>query len=234
MKMSKRSMEKEWMDLGSLYYTPKEYEECLHQLNRLGWWLGGERATRNAFARLKRPPASIVDVGCGGGALALKLAQYYPTAAVVGVDTAPEAIAFARKWQAAKFPAASNITFTPLESPSLPFHDKSVDVVTATLLCHHLHDEALLAFLKHTCRIAKQAVILNDLHRHPVATMGYALIAPIFFPNRMIIHDGLISIKRAFTRADWSRYLEAAGIPLEKCHVQWHFPFRWTVFIDTM
>jgi hypothetical protein len=103
----------------------------------------------------------------------------------------------------------------------------------ATLVCHHLSDAELISFLQQACRIAKQAVILNDLHRHPLATVGFATLVPLFFRNQMIWHDGLLSIRRAFTRQDWITFLKSAGIADSDYTLTWHWAFRWIVIIHT-
>ena len=45
--------------------------------------------------RLTSPPAAILDLGTGGGAVALALAAFYPGAAVTAVDVSAEALALA-------------------------------------------------------------------------------------------------------------------------------------------
>lgn len=47
--------------------------------------------------RLTEPPASILDLGTGSGAIALALAKAYPEAAVTAVDKNAEALALARE-----------------------------------------------------------------------------------------------------------------------------------------
>ena|ERR1700722_19706173 len=226
---SKRSDEQELLDLGPASYTQEEYEECLNQLGRIGRFLGGDRATLPLFYKLPKP-RTILDVGCGGGQFAIQLAEQFPQAQVMGIDISSQAIEFAKKRLKETF--VKNVKFDLSSSSQLPFLPNSFDVVTSTLVCHHLKDDQLIDFLKHSYQIAKRSVIINDLHRHWLAYSGFALIARIFFRNRLICHDGLLSIKRAFKREEWMEYLRAAEIPLERCSITWHWAFRWVLYID--
>lgn len=226
--MQKRSQEKEWMDFGLQYCSLSTYQDCLWQLDRIGLYLGGDRATFKAFSKLKRSPQTILDVGCGGGLFTLRMAERYPEAKVIGIDLSPEAIAFANE-RKKEFPHIRNVEFQAFASPELNYAPGSFDVVMATLVCHHLSDQEIVDFLKDAYRIANQAVIINDLHRHRIAHLSFAVIAPLLFSNRMIFHDGLLSIKRSFKRKDWQRYFKEASIPAEKCSLTWHWAFRWMV-----
>ncbi|MBA3722893.1 MAG: methyltransferase domain-containing protein [Parachlamydiaceae bacterium] len=233
MKRVKRSNQSELIDLGPAYYTTEEFDDCHLQLDRVGRFLGGDRATIKIFKNLKFQPKSILDVGCGGGLFTIRLANLFPEADVVGIDIADDAIEFANKQIKIQKKPPLNLIFKKLEEPNLKFPDKSFDVITATLLCHHLDDAELIQFLKQSYKIAKNGIILNDLHRHPLASAGFALLTPLFFRNRLVAQDGLLSIRRSFKRAEWFEYLKAADIPLERCFVSWHWAFRWIVYIDT-
>jgi 2-polyprenyl-3-methyl-5-hydroxy-6-metoxy-1,4-benzoquinol methylase len=105
--------------------------------------------------------------------------------------------------------------------------DQSFDIVTSTLVCHHLTDEELTLFIQKGKKVAKRMLLCNDLHRHPLAYGLFALVAPLLFPNRLIFHDGLLSIRRAFTRKDLEKLTEE----LPKAKISWHWPFRWIVKI---
>lgn len=233
MKIQQRSYQAELIDLGPSYYTDQEYEECLYQLGRIGHLLGGNRASLSIFRKLHLNPQSILDVGCGGGFFTMDLAQCFPQAQVLGIDTNSQAIAFAKKRLQDKKPRLTNVSFEIPLTPQLNDSSYQFDVITSTLVCHHLSDYELVEFLKSSYRIAKKAVIINDLHRHSWAYYGFKLISPVLFPNRLIQHDGLLSIQRSFTRKDWVRYLQAADIPLEYCQISWHWAFRWIVAINT-
>lgn len=229
MTFSKRSYEKEILDQGPSKYTQEEYEDCLHHLGRIGNYLGGDQATLHTFRKLPLPD-SILDVGCGGGQLTIKLGKHYPNAKVIGLDICKEAITFA--WKGLLESSLENVTYIHSASPELSFAPGSFDAVTASLVCHHLNDEQLIGFLKTAYGIARKTVVINDLHRHRIAYYAFSLVSKLFFPNRLICNDGLLSIKRSFTKSEWVGYLQAAGIPLQLCTIKWHWPFRWVVTID--
>lgn len=224
-----RSYEPEILDLGPSHYSQEEYDDCMVQLARIGKLLGGDKASLQMFYNLPKV-GTILDVGCGGGTFAIELARKFPHVEITGIDISPQAIKFANKQLKGK-----NLNNVHFEVPSNleSFASHSFDVVTSTLVCHHLNDEQLIDFLRQSYRVAKQAVVINDLHRHWLAYSSFRIIAQIFFPNRLIYHDGLLSIKRAFKKHEWIKYLNAAGIPLEQCSISWHWAFRWVVCIDT-
>ena len=68
---------------------------------------------------------------------------------------------------------------------------------------HHLEDNDLILFLRQLHFAAEKVVIINELHRHYLSYLLYKFISPLFFKNRLIIHDGLISIRRGFIRSEW-------------------------------
>jgi 2-polyprenyl-3-methyl-5-hydroxy-6-metoxy-1,4-benzoquinol methylase len=212
-----RSQELEIMDLGPAHYTQEEYNECLVQLAQIGRYLGGDVATLNTFKHL-RTPGSILEIGCGGGQFTQTLAKMFPNTQVTGYDISPDAIAFAKRH------SLPNLEFTLTLPPEATF-----DIVTSTLVCHHLNDQELIEFLKNAYKMANKAVIINDLHRSKLAYYGFAMISGLFFRNRLIRHDGLLSIKRAFKKQELIDFLKAAEIPLEYCTITWHWAFRWVV-----
>lgn len=226
---SQRSDEKELIDLGQPHYTLSEYHDCMRQLGRVGRLLGGDRATLSAFESLKHAPQSILDVGCGGGDTARLLSNRYSECSVEGIDYSEEAIRVAKSHpHNIRYP---NLSFFKPDALELNYPSKSYDVVTTTLVCHHMNDGQLIDFLRRAATVARQAVIINDLHRHPIAYGAYGIIAPLLFNNRLITHDGLISIKRGFTKDEWIQYLKDAGFDRQQWSIAWKWAFRWTILI---
>lgn len=229
MMWEKRSNELEFIDLGLSHYSLEEYEDCLIKLGRIGKWLVGEWPLLNPISEMKTAPKSILDVGCGGGYLAACAAKKFPQSKVVGIDLNPLAISFANKQWLSKYP---QIHFELKHEAELNEPAKSYDVVMASLVCHHMDDKNLVQFIKKGKQVAIQKLIIRDLHRHPISYGLFKMISPIFFPNRLINHDGALSIRRGFTRVEWIHYLEAAGIDSSQYKIRWHFPFQWTIEIE--
>ena len=75
--------------------------------------------------RLPGPPARILDVGTGTGAGAIRLAQRFPEATVVGVDLSEAMLEQARR----NTPADLKVTYQRADASALPFADGSFDLV---------------------------------------------------------------------------------------------------------
>ncbi|MGA8163986.1 MAG: methyltransferase domain-containing protein [Waddliaceae bacterium] len=223
--MKQRSTQPEWLDTKG-YDSLEEYHDCLEKLDRVGRWLSGDRATFKALAAFPQAK-TVLDVGCGGGFFAYKLAKKHPHLEVTGIDTNPDAIAFANTLS----PPLSNLSFEVRSRPQLAEPANRFDIIMTTLVCHHMKDEELTQFLRQAFDLARQGVVINDLHRHIVPYHAFKMLAPIFFRNRIVQHDGPLSIQRAFTRADWLSYLHSAGIPEHYYNIQWRWAFRWVVII---
>lgn len=229
-RLTHRSEEQELLDLGPEHYSSQEYAHCLKMLFRVNKLFGFLRDTRKLL--LQFPKNSVVtDVGCGGGLFLLHLSQHFPQMRFVGTDIAAEAIDVAncelQKWQS-KNPHV-NVIFQLQNQPKLVLADNSVDILLATMVCHHIPDAALIEFFQRAMSVTNKAVIINDLHRHRLAQWFYKIISPLLFRNRLITHDGLISIRRGFTRKEWQLLLQKAGIL--DYEIKWRFPFRWRVIL---
>lgn len=114
--------------------------------------LGRARAFRQKTLGLAqlRPGQRMLDVGCGTGSLALEAARQQASAEIHGIDPAPEMIHRAR----AKATAAGvTIDFEQAVIERLPFDDASFDVVTSSIMLHHLPAETLHAGLAEVTRV---------------------------------------------------------------------------------
>jgi 2-polyprenyl-3-methyl-5-hydroxy-6-metoxy-1,4-benzoquinol methylase len=226
--MKIRSQEKELIDQGPAFYSQEEYQDCLKKLFLINRLLGLFKKT---LRLLKKIPGSqsLCDIGCGGGLFLLHLSRHHPEMALSGLDVSAAAIQYAQKNLNSWHYPIQNVNFEVQPSNQLNLADASVDIILTNLVCHHIEDEALVDFLKMTYQAARHVVIIHDLHRHKIAYWFYKYLSPLLFRNRLITHDGLISIQRGFTRREWLSLLQRAQI--FDYQVTWFFPFWWRVIL---
>jgi ubiquinone/menaquinone biosynthesis C-methylase UbiE len=106
----------------------------------------------------------------------------------------------------------------------LPFADAQFDYVICSLFTHHLLDQQVVKVLREMRRVAKRRIFVIDLHRHPVAYFLYTTLGKIVLHNRLVRHDGALSIMRGFKSDELLELAQRAG--LRDVWVERHFPYR--------
>jgi ubiquinone/menaquinone biosynthesis C-methylase UbiE len=195
---------------------PAEVRQTLADLRRINRWFGGISTTRRMLeqvvARIRKHSSdhielTLLDVGAGSGDVSLTAARQIPPPAQIRItlmDRMP-----------AHLPRNGTGTVAG-DALALPFLDNSFDLVTCSLLIHHLEREQIVQFVNQALRVARVAVLLNDLRREPLhlALMyaGYPLFA------RLTLHDGIASVRRAYTPQELASILRdtnAASVEME-------------------
>lgn len=81
---------------------------------------------------------------------------------------------------------------------SLPFADKSIDLVACSTFVHHLEPPEIIQFVSEALRVARTAVLINDLRRHPLHLALIYAGMPLF-RSRLTRHDARVSVRRSYT-----------------------------------
>jgi SAM-dependent methyltransferase len=222
----KRSTQKEMMDLPG---QPKELlAEDLHNLRIINRYLGSYRNVLRGLARLvgeqKMDRFTLLDIGTGSGDIPTAIVRWARrqqiAARISGLEQEVTTVEEAAD-QTRNFP---EITLVRGDAAAPPFGAGSFDFVLASQLLHHFKDEQIVALLRTWAKLARRAIIIADLVRHPVAYHGIRLLTHGFTRNMMTRTDAPLSVQRACTISEWSELLRRADVGTLR--IQSMFPFR--------
>ena len=225
-KFKRRSYRLEYIDTGD--YTPEEYESCISELKLVNRWMGDAHSLRaTLFPEIETQALrsfSILDVGAGSGEL-LRVTTDWARQTnrhlnAVGVEL-NERSAESINEESQRFDEISAVRGNALE---LPFAGNSFDYVICSLFTHHFVDEQVVQILREMARVARRRIFVIDLNRHPIAYLLYKTVGKLMLHNRLIRHDGALSILRSFKAGELLELGQRAG--LRDVWVQRRFPYR--------
>jgi SAM-dependent methyltransferase len=140
--------------------------------------------------------STVLDVGTGDGQIAEGMAAVQPGVRVEGIDIMKR--------------PTTRIPVTLFDGTTIPFADKSFDVVTFVDVLHHTDDAAVL--VKEAARVARRAVVLKDhlsenaLDHTTLKVMDWVGNAP----------HGVVLPYNYLSRARWEEIFDAAGLSIDR------------------
>ena len=191
---------------------PAVVAESLRNIARANRWFGGASAVRYGLSRtLGRVPAgstlTMLDLGTGLGDLPRAAMRWGARRRVrvvpVGLELNRSAAALAR---------SSGLATAVGCAGAPPIGDKGVDIVLVSQVAHHLTPASILQLIRTCDRLARKAVVLAELRRHPLAPPSFWCGARLLGFDRVTVADGITSLRRGFTRGELERLLVSAGI----------------------
>jgi ubiquinone/menaquinone biosynthesis C-methylase UbiE len=205
-----RLVEEEWLDQDGCALP--EVEMALRSIRAVNRRFGGDRLHARLLARaLTHVPRAqrphILEVASGKAeVLRTALLKLKVSADVTLLDRRAEHLPHPEDWR----PQLAAPRLLPGDALDLPFPDASVDIVSCCLFLHHLEPPQVMRFLAEAQRVARVAVILNDLERTSIHCR-LACLNSLFDPSRISRHDGPVSVRRAYTFRELERMLANTG-----------------------
>lgn len=182
-------------------------------VNRL---LGG---TAVALAFLRDRPelspgasATLLDVGTGSADIPLAIAGWARRRGVrlrvTATDLNPEMLEVARVHVRGR----GELDLRVADALALPFADRSYDYVTCNMTLHHFAPPDAVRVLGELWRVARRAVLVSDIRRGRPGYWGARLWFALTTRNPLTVHDGPLSVLRAYTVEELRALGREAGL----------------------
>lgn len=206
-----RKEEEEWLDADS--GSAEEVASALRSLRFVNRWFGGERVHRLLLdeAAGDRNELKVLEVAAGRAtalaeaALWLRRRKTHPVV-IRATLLDRQASHLPPDWPS-ELPAPALL---PGDALAIPLADKSMDVVSCCLFLHHLAPSQIAIFLREALRVARVAVLINDLERSRLH-FGLSKTFSLVDPSRLSKHDGPASVRQAYTRDEMLVMVRATG-----------------------
>lgn len=207
-------------------------EKTLDQLAWINVWLGGNLITwegiKKISKKLSQEKIVVGDLGTGGGDalryLAKKTQRLTQDFEFIGLDANEATLAYATK-HSLQHP---NIRFRKANilDPKTSF--AGMDVVTCALFLHHFKNEEIISLIDRCKKDGVKFLVINDLQRYWLPYSLFFLVSKILRFTEMAHHDGLVSVRRGFTRKEIQTLMKGN----QKFSINWRWAFRYLVVAD--
>lgn len=194
--MHTRLLHPEIMDDPSL--PVRIWDEVHRDLDSMHRWLGNYRAI---FCRLERA-RSVIDIGCGNGALLRRYVCARRGVRAFGVDLRPPR------------QSHSGIAFLAMDATCdlLP----EAEVAVSLCVIHHLTEPQLIALIQNSRRSVRRLILVDLVRHHTPLWLFRRFVAPLVHP--ITAADGITSIQRAWTPVELANLVRSA---LSGTHARW-------------
>ena len=197
---------------------PHAVRNELRDIARLNTLFGGTKAVLDALEAFFRDscnvqpatcdvPWTLLDVGTGSGDIALAAVaaarRHGITLTAIGLEVIPAAAQLTR---------ANGVEVVLGDGGALPFGAKSIDIVIASQVLHHLPRAVAVRWIASFDRVARRGVVLADLRRSRIAMAGAWLAGHALRMGATTRHDAVVSLRRGYTRVELTAMLREAGV----------------------
>lgn len=161
------------------------------------------RALEHFVRQMPGDECSVLDIGSGHGAFAIRLARRKRMGGkrvrVVGSDLNPDYVQRAQEEAEAR---GVDIEFKVLDALALHTLPERFDVITSTQTIHHFQPAMLARVIASAQRNARHGVVFLDARRSPLTLLGAMVGTSVLGRDRKLVHDGVVSVRRMYSPAE--------------------------------
>jgi SAM-dependent methyltransferase len=199
-----------------------ELTRDLRNLRQLNRYFGSYRLIEHFLRRWIQPRSRmrILDLATGSGDIPRLIVDYARSAgADVTVDAVDQqsstleiARSLSRDYPEIEFLEGDVLSFGCRRGSLSPRQDdQSYDVVLCSLALHHFEEDAAIQLLKRCRELSDKYVLVSDLRRGVIATLGVYLLTTFVFREPMTQTDARLSAERAFSFHEFISLAERAA-----------------------
>jgi 2-polyprenyl-3-methyl-5-hydroxy-6-metoxy-1,4-benzoquinol methylase len=189
-----------------------ELERDLENLRELNRWFGSYALISMFLSRWIKPGARlrIVDLATGSADIQRLIVEHGRKVGaqlrIDALDQQSSTLEIAKKLSL-NYPEISFVEGNILEwSSTEPY-----DLVLCTLALHHFSDDEAVRVLQRCRELSRKFVLVSDLRRGWLATLGVRLLTATMFCEPMTKYDGRLSAARAFSFGEMNLLAQRAG-----------------------
>lgn len=160
----------------------------------------------------------VLDVGTGAADIPLALARWARRQGrrvdIVALELHPAVLRHA----AGAIGGTPEVRLVAGDALAPPIRPGSVDVALCSLVLHHLPEEAVVTLLGRLAELVRLGFVVSDFRRGRLAWAAVWLTTHALSRNRLTRHDGPLSVRRAYTRAELAGLAARTRLP----GLRWH------------
>lgn len=192
---------------------PADAVRSLQDLRCINRWFGGHRLLTRLLREQVRPDEAFrfLEIGAGSGDNAALVRRKFPASRVTTLDYR---LLHVRQGEGDRVVA---------DAFAVPFAGPHFDFVFCSLFLHHFSEDQVISLLRTMAQLARRAVLVTDLERHPLAYYTLPATRWLFRWHPITMHDGPASVQAGFRVPELLNLARAAGLhaPRVRRHRPW-------------
>ena len=203
--------------------------KTLKELTYINLFLGNSQNTVTSIQKIakKNQIQTIVDLGCGGGDNLRSIRKWFRSkdkkVRLIGIDGNKNSLEYAKKHK------DFEIEYIQEDILSSDFQIPKCDVLISSHFIYHFSDQELIQFLKSAKEKINTAIVFSELQRSKISYTLFKFFGFLMPFSKMVKQDGLLTIRRSFTRRELENILKEAGI--NEYSLRWKWWFRFILII---
>ncbi len=190
-----------------------DLDQSFSDIRWINRFLGGTAVIRSELGALvsTAESATLLDLGAGTADIPLSVIKRFRSKGgritATALDTNQVVIEIAQRHANGN----PDLRLLTGDAAKLPFPDGSFDFVTCSLTFHHFSDATAICTLQEMDRVARRALIVNDLRRAFLPAVLIWLLTRLRRMHPLTQHDGPLSVMRSRTLTEYRDLGTLAG-----------------------